>query len=221
VRAPDDVRTSHGIFAWSIGPAEVERLLRRLWPSYLAKVKRIADQRHGGNLSRVQTSWHHELKVALDREAEARRDFGRRCEKWRKQRRLSEELRRKRMPMLVEGPAWADAQFYGEWLLAAAKAQVFWRDALEDQQFARQIERLRIVYEPDFGIGATVMLMNLRRHLTTFVLDLASEEGEEFVMMVGMGFSVQSGHICRMTIPSALTSETVKNAVLAFAQNRR
>ncbi len=45
--------------------------------------------------------------------------------------------------VLVEGPAWGDAQFYGEWPLAAAKAQVLWRTALEDQEFATQVERVR------------------------------------------------------------------------------
>ena len=69
--------------------------------------------------------------------------------------------------VLVEGPAWGDAQFYGEWLLAAAKAQVLLKNALQDQQFATQSESLRVVYEPDFGIAATVMLMNLRGHWTT------------------------------------------------------
>jgi hypothetical protein len=90
--------------------------------------------------------------------------------------------------VVVKGPAWGDAQFYGEWLLAAAKAQLFWMDAVRDQQFAKAIERLRVVYEPHFGMAATVMLMNLRVHLTTFVLDLDSEEGELFAMMAGMGF---------------------------------
>ena len=32
------------------------------------------------------------------------------------------------------------------------------------------------------------MLMNQRVYLTTFVLDLDSEEGELFAMMAGMGF---------------------------------
>jgi hypothetical protein len=74
--------------------------------------------------------------------------------------------------VLVEGPKWGDAQFYGEWLIAAAKAQVLWKDALEDQQFAKQVERVRITYEPDFGMVATALLMCLRDHLTTFVLEL-------------------------------------------------
>lgn len=120
--------------------------------------------------------------------------------------------------VLVEGPAWGDAQFYSEWLLAAAKAQVLWKDASQDQQFAKQSERLRVVYEPDFGTAATVMLMNLRGHWTTFVLDLENEEGEEFVMMAGMRFFVQSGRIWRMTIPTLLTLDTLKDSILTFAR---
>ena len=120
--------------------------------------------------------------------------------------------------VLVEGPAWGDAQFYGEWLLAAAKAQVLWRTALEDQVFATQVERVRIVYEPDFGITATLMLMNLRARWTSFVLDLQSEDGEDFAMMFSMGFFVQCGRTCRMAIPPLLTINTLKNAILTFAR---
>ena len=121
---------------------------------------------------------------------------------------------------LSKGPAWGDAQFYGEWLLAAAKAQVLWRTALEDQEFATQVERVRIVYEPDFGITATIMLMIPRAHWTSFVLDLQSEDGEDFAMMFSMGFFVQCGRTCRMAIPPLLTLNTLKNAILTFARTR-
>jgi hypothetical protein len=140
VRAPDDVRTSHGIFAWSIGYAEVERLLRRLWPSHLAKVKRIADQRHGGDLSRVQTGWRHDLEAALDREAEARRDFGRRCEKWKKQRQWSEELRRRRMPPEE-------------------------RRALECKEHNERMKALSAKYDEREKASAALALMKLRGHV--------------------------------------------------------
>lgn len=120
--------------------------------------------------------------------------------------------------VLVEGPPLGNAQFYGEWLLAAAKAQALWREALHDEQFATQVERVRIVYEPDFGITATIMLMNLRAQWTSFVLDLQSEDGEDFAMMFSMGFFVQCGHICRMAIPPVLTLNTLKNAIITFAK---
>ena len=98
VRAPKDIRIRHGIFAWSIGRREVERLLRGLWPAYIANIKRIADQRNGGEVSLVPATWHRDLEIALDREAAARRDFARRCEKLQEQRKLSDELRRRQMP---------------------------------------------------------------------------------------------------------------------------
>ena len=60
--------------------------------------KRIANKLYGGDINFVPASWRHDLEAALDREAQARRDFGRRCEKWLKQRKWSEELRRRRMP---------------------------------------------------------------------------------------------------------------------------
>ena len=32
--------------------------------------------------------------------------------------------------VLIEGPKWADAKVYGNWLLAAAKAEALWKQAL-------------------------------------------------------------------------------------------
>jgi hypothetical protein len=120
--------------------------------------------------------------------------------------------------VLGQGPAWGDAQFYGEWLLAAAEAQVLWGAALEDQEFAKQVERVCIIYEPDFGIAATIMLINLRAHWTSFVLDLQSEDGEDFAMMFSMEFFIQRGRTCRMTVPPRLTLDTLKDAILTFAR---
>jgi hypothetical protein len=34
--------------------------------------------------------------------------------------------------ILVEGPRWADAEFYGKWLLMATKTQALWEDAIRD-----------------------------------------------------------------------------------------
>jgi hypothetical protein len=98
VRAPNDIRIRHGIFAWSISRREADRLLRGLWPAYIASIKRIANQQYGGELSLVPATWHRDLKIALDREAAARRDFAHRCEKWQEQRKRSDELRRRQMP---------------------------------------------------------------------------------------------------------------------------
>ena len=34
--------------------------------------------------------------------------------------------------IFVEGPRWADAEFYGKWLLTAAKTQALWEKAIKD-----------------------------------------------------------------------------------------
>jgi hypothetical protein len=98
VRAPEGARHRDGLYAWKISDSEVERLLRLLWPNYVASQQRLADRLYGGDASRVSTHWRQALEAALDREAQARRDFARRREKWEKERQQSEELRRRRMP---------------------------------------------------------------------------------------------------------------------------
>jgi hypothetical protein len=89
--------------------------------------------------------------------------------------------------ILIEEPRWADAEFYGKWLLAAAKAEALWTEALEDPIFQKQVERLTIIYLPDFSITATVMMSQLKKNLVSFAIQLNSEEAADlvdaFVMM--------------------------------------
>ena len=91
--------------------------------------------------------------------------------------------------VLIEGPSWGDAEFYGKWLLTAARAQTYLKEACKDSDFEKQVERVFVVYIPDFGIAASAMLMQLEEYRTTFVLDLHSEDGDDFAVMVTMGFS--------------------------------
>src|SRR5262249_19505314 len=119
--------------------------------------------------------------------------------------------------VIVEGPSWGDAEFYGRWLLAAGKAEAFWKATFQDPIFQKQIERVCVACIPDFGITASLIVMNLKEHRTTFIIDLDSEEGEDFTMMVQMGFFVCSDQRYVMTIPSCLSSFTVKRAILKFA----
>jgi hypothetical protein len=120
--------------------------------------------------------------------------------------------------VLVEGPAWGDAKFYGEWLLAAARTESFWKEACDDQDFEKQVDRVCICCIPDFGIAATMMLMRLREDMTRFMLHLDSEEGEDFTMLVGMGFFVRKHQSYQMTLPSCLTAEKVRAAVVEYAK---
>ena len=123
--------------------------------------------------------------------------------------------------ILIEGPIWADAKFYGRWLVAADRANQFWLKALKNPLFEKQVDRLTIGSMPDFGIGATVMLSRLEKNFASFIVHLTSGDEElvdEFVMMVEMGFFVLTGHRYQMAIPTRLNMERVKRAALKFAQ---
>jgi len=121
--------------------------------------------------------------------------------------------------VLVEGPEWGDAKFYCDWLLAAGAAQSLWNQALEDQEFRKQIDRVNVYCVHDFGISATFVVMQLRQNKTRFVLHIDSYvEGEAFTMMVGMGFFVKKHQSYQMTVPTCLTGDKVRSAVVAFAE---
>ena len=83
---------------FDISHADVLRLLRSLWPGYVTDQTRIADRCFGGDINRVTPRWQSCLEAALDREAQAHREFGARREKWEQQQRELERLRRQRMP---------------------------------------------------------------------------------------------------------------------------
>lgn len=120
--------------------------------------------------------------------------------------------------VLVEGPPWADADFYGKWLRSAAKAERLWKKATKDPGFKNQIERLLVAQIPDFSIGATVLLSQLERNLVSLIVRLAGEEAEEFVMLAEMGFFILTGQRYQMIIPTRLDIDKVKTAMLKFAQ---
>ena len=119
--------------------------------------------------------------------------------------------------ILVEGPMFGDAEFFGRWLLAAAEANAFWLNALEDHTFQSRVNRLCDEL-PDFGIAATIMLSRLEKKVASFVVDPNDTLGTEFVMMVEMGFFVLTGQRYQMVIPSRLTMEKVKRAAVKYAE---
>jgi len=120
--------------------------------------------------------------------------------------------------VLVQGPSWGDAEFYGRWLLAAAEAETFWRHAYEDSEFRKRVDRVCVVYMPHFGISATAIIIELGEYRTSLTIDLNSEESENFAMMAAMGFFTFSAPRYQMSIPSHLTETQVKKAILKFAQ---
>ena len=126
--------------------------------------------------------------------------------------------------ILVEGPEWGDAEFYGKWLLMAAKAEVLWKEALNDPSFEKQIEAMTLLYLPHFGIGATVMISQLDKNFDSFTIKLNGEDivlEDAFVMMVEMGFFVLTGQRYQMVIPAQLTMDVVKRAALKFAKTEQ
>ena len=74
--------------------------------------------------------------------------------------------------VLVEGAAWGDAEFYGRWLLDAAKANDLLNEAKDDDEFWNRIETLEEHSDGlDFGIMAIVFLSQFEKELHTFVLE--------------------------------------------------
>ena len=108
-------------------------------------------------------------------------------------------------------------RLHGRWLLAAARAQAFWQEAAKDTAFQKQIERVCVVYIPDFGITATITIMQLKEYRTGFVMALGSDECGDFVMMTMMGFFQRTGECYRMALPPVLTAATVKAAMCRYA----
>lgn len=132
----------------------------------------------------------------------------------------AEPDRQARLYIPVEGPPFGDAEFYGKWLLAASKAEALWRELLKDEAFEKEVDDAFVAYVPDFGITASVMLMQLKECQTTLIVELESEEGQEFAMMVEMGFFVLAEHSYKMTIPTALTAAKLKTGLVKYAKTK-
>jgi hypothetical protein len=123
--------------------------------------------------------------------------------------------------VLVEGPRWGDAAFYGKWLLAAADANRLFQQALAtDPFFKNQIETLLLGRRIDFGACATVFFRALSKGRQSALFPLDSVEAEIVAMMIGMGFFALSGKRLQMVVPPALSIQTVKDALLRFIQTQ-
>ena len=119
--------------------------------------------------------------------------------------------------ILIEGPRWADCKFYGEWLLAAADAEALRKQAFAESEFEKQVDRLSCASIPDFEITACQILMRFKEQLDTVAIQLDSEEGNQFCMMIEIGFARLTGRRYQMTIPSGLNLMKIKKAALKLA----
>jgi hypothetical protein len=122
--------------------------------------------------------------------------------------------------ILVEGPSWGDAEFYGNWLLLAAKASELLQQAtMNDLEFREAIDALEMVRCLDFGIMATVFVSQFTdKKFHTFVVNADSVDLIEFVLMAEMGFFALTGDRYQMTTPSNLGMDKVKRAHLKLAR---
>jgi hypothetical protein len=121
--------------------------------------------------------------------------------------------------ILVEGPAWGDADFYGHWLLEAAKAQRLLDQAKKDNPVLREaIETLELAQFLDYGIMATILVSQFRnKQFQAFILDAASCDLADFALMVEMEFFVLTGDRYQMILPQNLDVDRVTQAHLKLA----
>ena len=133
---------------------------------------------------------------------------------------LTAKSEKKETCILVEGPSWGDAEFYGRWLLDAAKANELLQKAKrDDSELRKAIDALEMVRYLDFGIMATVFVSQFTdKKFHTFVVNADSVDLIEFVLMAEMGFFTLTGDRYQMTTPSNLDMDKVKRAHLKLAR---
>jgi hypothetical protein len=126
--------------------------------------------------------------------------------------------------ILVEGPKWADAKFYGKWLLMASKAQALWENALKCPSFKKQMDLMTVLYIPDFELSASLFLFRLEKNLVSFTIRLFGDdydgaaEVNQFAFMTQMGFFVLTDQRYQMVVPAQMDMGVVKSAALKFAK---
>jgi hypothetical protein len=120
--------------------------------------------------------------------------------------------------VVVKGPPRGDAHFYGEWLLAAAKAESLWKRALRDQVFHNQVDRVLVSHFPDFEITAIRTVMWVAENQSQFLLKIDSIDGDDFTIMVGMRFFIRRHGFYQISSPRRVTEANVRAAVLKYAK---
>ena len=121
---------------------------------------------------------------------------------------------------LIEGAGFGDANFYGMWLLAAAKAEALWKLIQHDEQF------LGLTWGaiPDLSIGAIDILSSIQDNYCVVSLRPAEEMAEwpimlEFVLMAELGLLSLAGNCYQMTIPAQEPDiDAVRAAALTLAE---
>ena len=87
--------------------------------------------------------------------------------------------------------SWASADFYGRWLLAAAKADAVWQKVKEEPRYKKQLERLPDNYFPAFAKTAFCLVSQLANESFSAIVGLNREEEKVrrwFLTMRQIGF---------------------------------
>jgi hypothetical protein len=121
--------------------------------------------------------------------------------------------------LLIEGPSWYDAEFFGKWLLAATEAQRLSEEAVNtDSEFSAKTERLEFGRREPFGGYATTLIRCLTMTGCTAVIDTDTDLAQGVAMMAHMGFFALTGERYQMVLPSPLNSEVVRASALTILE---
>jgi hypothetical protein len=124
-----------------------------------------------------------------------------------------------RFGFLVTGPSWGDAVFYGKWLLAASRAGKLSSEAHQDLAFLKKIDSLTVIYDLDFSIAASLIIMQLTEFGNSLIVHVDGVfVTDHFAMMAGMGFFRAVGCHHHMSLPNRLRAIDVRRAILKYAE---
>ena len=124
--------------------------------------------------------------------------------------------------ILIAGPTFHNAAgLVGKWLQSASDIDKLWKQACKDKDFAKSVEKLRLVYEPDFGITAMRLVTRLRyngeQRYRALIVPLSSEDAAIFAIMLRVGLFERRDSRYEMSIACSVTLESVKAAAQYLA----
>jgi hypothetical protein len=104
--------------------------------------------------------------------------------------------------VLIEGARLGDANFYGAWLLAAAKLEAMWKTIQHEEQFLG----LTCLAVPDLGAGAIEIMSSIKENCC--IVGVVAEEFvdgallTEIAMLTELGLLTPTGSRYQMTLPT-------------------
>jgi hypothetical protein len=117
--------------------------------------------------------------------------------------------------VVVQFPAFGDADFASRWLASAADAdRILHRHRSADPDFTTAIKHLGLINLVEFSWAAMEFIYFWQDSWPAFSFNLfESEFFESFAYMAETGFFTRTGHHYHMSQPPALTSATIARAL--------